>query len=160
LVAEAFELPDGAAGDLFGLALLEELGAEVGVELSGGEELVDDLEHRVRDRDHGPLMSSPAAEPPVLRGPPNGGSAASRHPGGAWAGPRAQLGDVRLCERADNDRVARRRYRYAEIISIGAVPAVATAARPDFRAHEGSTTSLPAPTSVLRRRNPESMFST
>ena len=67
LVPEAFELPDRGAGELFGLALLEELGAEIGVELSRGQELVDDFEHRVRDRDHGPLVSTSASDPPVLR---------------------------------------------------------------------------------------------
>lgn len=53
LVPETLELTDRSADELFGLALLAERRAGIGVERSAGRELVDDLEHRVGDRDHG-----------------------------------------------------------------------------------------------------------
>jgi hypothetical protein len=38
LVAEALELADRATGELFGLAFVEEVGSEIGVELSGAQD--------------------------------------------------------------------------------------------------------------------------
>src|SRR4051795_7147399 len=66
VVAEALQLADRAAGDLLGLPALEEVGAEVGVELAAGQQRVNDLQLRVRDGDDGTLMATSATDSPVL----------------------------------------------------------------------------------------------
>ena len=50
----------------FVVAALEEVVAELAVELAGGEHLVADLEDRVGDGDHGALVAASLADPPVL----------------------------------------------------------------------------------------------
>jgi len=49
------------------VAALEEVVAELSVELAGGEHVVADLEDRVRDSDHGALVAASLPDPPVLR---------------------------------------------------------------------------------------------
>ena len=70
-MAETLELADRAPHELLGLALLEELGAKVGVELARGQELMDDLQAAAFARGltamTGTLMASAASNPPVLR---------------------------------------------------------------------------------------------
>ena len=63
---ELLERSDRPVGDLLLLLTFEEVAAEVGVELPAGEERVDDLQLRVRDRDHGALVPTAAADTPVL----------------------------------------------------------------------------------------------
>src|SRR5262249_43879503 len=52
---------DGVAG-----ALVEVVGAEVGVDLAGGEQVVGDDQDAVADGDGGPLGAPPRRQPPVL----------------------------------------------------------------------------------------------
>ena len=66
MVAEAFELADGAASEVLGLSAFEVVVAEVAVELAGGEHVMDDLEQAVRDGDHGALVAAAASDAPVL----------------------------------------------------------------------------------------------
>src|SRR3954454_15000241 len=67
-VAEAFELFDEALGLAFGVALREEVGAEVAVGLAGREHVPDRRQQRVLDRAERALVAAPRLEALVLRG--------------------------------------------------------------------------------------------
>ena len=67
MVSESFELGDEAFGLACGVAVGEELAAEVAVDLAGGEDVPDGAQDRVFDGAERALVAVAGLESPLLR---------------------------------------------------------------------------------------------